>query len=158
MGIRLAIVPIPMVAIIAILLLAASSAIAAGDDTGRLSTLLDQFLAGASQNDIAAHERFWGDDLVYTSSNGARFGKSEILAGIRAAVPEQPAAPQTVYSAEDVDIRIYGDTAVVVFRLVGVLEGSVLQYFNTGTFVRRDGEWRAVAWQATRIPASDDGD
>jgi hypothetical protein len=29
----------------------------------------------------------------------------------------------------------------------------VSQYFNTGTFLKREGEWRAVAWQATRIPA-----
>jgi hypothetical protein len=28
-----------------------------------------------------------------------------------------------------------------------------MEYFNTGTFRKRDGEWRAVAWQATRIPS-----
>jgi hypothetical protein len=31
-----------------------------------------------------------------------------------------------------------------------------LQYFNTGTFLKRDGEWRALAWQATVIPAVDE--
>jgi hypothetical protein len=32
------------------------------------------------------------------------------------------------------------------------LAPEVLYYYNTGTFLRRDGEWRVVAWQATRIP------
>lgn len=135
-----------------VLLLLATPAIAADDETSRLSTLLDQFLAGASRNDIDAHERFWSDELVYTSSSGTRFGKSDILAGIRASAPEQLDEPPTIYTAEDVDIRLYGNTAVVAFRLVGTSEGSVQQYLNTGTFIRRDGEWRAVAWQATRIP------
>ena len=29
---------------------------------------------------------------------------------------------------------------------------STENYLNTGTFLRRNGEWRAVAWQATREP------
>jgi len=60
-----------------------------------------------------------------------------------------------VYSAEDVQIRLYGDTAVVAFRLMGSPRGGggqLMQYFNTGTFVKRDQQWRAVAWQATIIP------
>jgi hypothetical protein len=37
----------------------------------------------------------------------------------------------------------------VAFRLVTATQ----QYFNTGTFVKREGRWQAVAWQATKIPA-----
>src|SRR5262249_37768835 len=25
-------------------------------------------------------------------------------------------------------------------------------FFNTGTFLKRNGQWRVIAWQATRIP------
>lgn len=123
-----------------------------------LSSMLDDFLAGASVNDAAAHERFWSDDLVYTSSRGLRFGKAEILEGLQAEDEAGDSGPEVVYSAEDVRIREYGDTAVVAFRLLGALQddsGDVLEYLNTGTFVRRDGEWRVVAWQATAIPAKD---
>jgi hypothetical protein len=43
--------------------------------------------------------------------------------------------------------------AIVAFRLIGTAEdGTVQQYFNTGTFLKRDGAWRVVAWQATKIP------
>ena len=35
----------------------------------------------------------------------------------------------------------------------GSLDKAVVtQYLNTGTFVRRKGEWRAAAWQSTRMP------
>ncbi len=117
-----------------------------------LTELLRAFLDGASRNEIAAHERFWADDLVYTSSAGERTNKSEILASLRE-TPETPEEPLN-YSAEDIRIRQYDDLAVVAFRLVGTPAGaadkSPLHYLNTGTFLRRDGEWRAVAWQATR--------
>lgn len=120
-------------------------------DARVLTDLLNEFLAAASHNDAAAHHRFWAEQLVYTSSAGARFGKSDILESLAEAEP----GPATVYSAEDVRIQQYGDTAVVAFRLLGrVQEGEreLLQFYNTGTFVKADGEWRAVAWQATRVP------
>jgi ketosteroid isomerase-like protein len=119
-----------------------------------LTALLEQFLAGASRNDIAVHERFWADDLIYTRSAGVRVGKQEILDGMRAA-PAAASEPAVTYSAEDIRIQQYGDTAVVAFRLVGRTEGAsaaTQYYLNTGTFVKREGEWRAVAWQATRVP------
>ena len=125
-----------------------------------LIKLLDEFLAGASANNMAAHERFWSDDLVYTSSAGERYGKADIIGPMKDAegkdAPETAAnKPATVYGREALLVRVYGDTAVVTFRLVGTEQTEppvVSQYYNTGTFLLRDGEWRAVAWQATRIP------
>ena len=141
-----------------VLYLAFSTTVGAASDDQVLAELLNDFLAGASVNDASAHERFWDDDLVYTSSAGLRFGKADILDGINS--DGEPAAeePAVVYSAEDVRIRLYGDTAVVAFRLLGTGQGDageVSEYFNTGTFVKRQNEWRAVAWQATVIPVPD---
>ena len=120
-----------------------------------LTALLEAFLDAASRNDVAIHERFWADDLVYTSSSGRRTNKAEILESLRASADadadaDAGASEPSEYSAEDVRIRQYGDTAIVAFRLVGRTGSSVEYFLNTGTFVRRDGEWRAVAWQATR--------
>lgn len=129
----------------------------ASDDAAQLTRLLNEFLAGASVNDAEAHQRFWADDLVYTSSGGERFGKQEILDGLRAEGAET-AEPAVVYSAADISIRLYGDMAVVAFRLLGTAQGEpaeVAQYLNTGTFQKREGEWRAVAWQATKVPQAD---
>ena len=40
------------------------------DDFGEITAMLHTFLAGAG--DANEHERFWADDLVYTSSEGTR--------------------------------------------------------------------------------------
>lgn len=127
----------------------------AGSDEEQLTDLLNDFMAGASANDVTAHERFWAEDLVYTSSRGLRFGKNDILEGMRAEPDPDSSEPQVVYAAEDISIRLYGDTAVVAFRLVGTPQAGdekAMHYFNTGTFVKLDQQWQAVAWQATMIP------
>jgi hypothetical protein len=124
-------------------------------DEVELTRLLREFLAGASHNDSAVHERFWADELVYTGSSGRRRGKAEVLADVRAAASSAPSAgPATTYTAEDIRIQQYGDTAIVAFRLVGTIgsgeKAQVARYLNTGTFLKRNREWRAVAWQSTK--------
>ena len=123
-----------------------------------LTQLLKEFLDGASRNDVAAHDRFWADDLIYTRSSGVRMGKAKILENARSG-PTAASSEPTDYSAEDIRIRQYGDTAVLAFRLVGRTGSGpqpvVEHYLNTGTFVKRNGEWRVVAWQSTRVPESE---
>ncbi len=82
-------------------------------DSKELTALLNNFLAGASRNDAAVHDRFWADDLIYTRSAGKRVGKAEIMANVK----PQPNEPETTYSAEDIRIQQYGTTAIVAFRL-----------------------------------------
>ena len=146
----------PLVALLAFIAVGSFDARASGPApaAGELTRLLQEFLAGASRNDVAAHERFWADDLIYTRSAGERIGKADILESLRAE-PAASGEPAVVFSAEDIRIQQYGDTAVVAFRLVGRTAGEAsapMQYLNTGTFVRRNGEWRAVAWQSTKVP------
>lgn len=143
---------VPLFGMACVLLLSSATSIAG--DREDLRQMLDDFLAHAGE--APAHERFWAEDLVYTSSRGTRTNKAEILATFdepenksRRADPE--------YWGEDVDIRVYGDTAVVAFRLVGKLpdEEEQQNYLNTGTFLKRDGVWKVVAWQATKIPPAE---
>ncbi len=134
-------------------LLIAASPLALADDEAALAALLEEFLANVDQ--ASMHDRFWADELVYTSSNGTRFGKETIMAGF-----ETPAddSQSPSYSAEAVDIRLYDDMAIVAFELVGIdPDGTVSRYLNTGTFVMRNDAWKAIAWQATRIPAGEAG-
>jgi len=129
-----------------------------------LTALLNEFLAGVSRGDASVHERFWADDLIYTSAAGRRIGKADILKDSRPAAgekdkPAAPPAPSTTYVAEDIRVHEYGDTAVLAFRLVGTTNkpagAETTRYLNTGTFVRRGGQWRAVGWQATRQMEAD---
>jgi len=125
--------------------------VANASDESELTMLLNAFLANSGTE--AAHKRFWADELVYTSSSGTRTNKAEILQSFENTDPE---AADPVYSADQVQIQVFGDTAIVAFRLVSTPpEGSketIAYYFNTGTFLKRSGEWAAVAWQATSIP------
>jgi ketosteroid isomerase-like protein len=126
-------------------------------DAAVLTALLKEFLAGASRNDVAIHDRFWGEDLIYTGSAGRRIGKPDIMGELRSPPPSTtPAAETATYSAEDVRIHQYGNTAVVAFRLVGTTPSRVTNYLNTGLFLKRQGRWQAVGWQATRMPRTED--
>src|SRR5579864_3761938 len=81
-------------------------------DAAELTKLLKDFLAGASRNDAAMHDRFWAEDLIYTSSSGRRMGKAEIMRDQRSASPVKAGAPATGFSAEEIRIQQYGDTAI----------------------------------------------
>ena len=130
----------------------ASSAPAAPE----LTRLLLAFLDGAGRNDPATHDRFWADDLIYTGSAGRRVGKASIMSDLKSAPAPKPEDPRMTYGAEDIRIQQYGDAALVAFRLVATTVSPdsthVAKYLNSGFFIRRKGEWRAVGWQATKLP------
>jgi len=128
----------------------------AAPDAGELTTLLNEFLAGASRNDAAMHDRFWADDVIYTGSGGRRRGKAEIMKDVRSAPALKPGDPTTIYTSEDIRIQQYGNTAVVAFRLVGTTQRNgrteIGNFLNSGTLLKRNGKWQVVNWQATRMP------
>lgn len=129
-------------------------------DAAELSKLLNDFLAGASRNDAAVHDRFWAEDVIYTGSGGRRRGKADIMRDVRSAPAPKPGDPTTVYTAADVRIQQYGNVGVVAFRLVATTvkdaKSEVMNYLNSGTFVKRDGKWQVVNWQSTRMPPEEE--
>lgn len=145
--------------IIPLFLLAPNQTLLAQSQTAKkeLTQLLHRFMKGASENDAEMHDRFWAEDLIYTSSSGQRFGKAQIMAGFEESGNAQASdEPGTVYTAEDIQIQVYDDMVIVAFRLVGKTEtaegAQINRYLNSGTFIKRNGQWKAVNWQATKIP------
>lgn len=143
--------------LVSILSIALPSMGQTSDDPTELRLLLNEFLDGAGRNDRLIHDRFWAEDLIYTSSTGRRFGKAELMKGVVEAPAPKAGDPTTRYSAADVDIRVFGDFAVVAFKLVSTTttadgKASSRNNLNTGTFVKRDDRWQAIAWQSTVIP------
>src|SRR5262247_2180858 len=126
-------------------------------DADELTKLLKEFLAGASRNDATTHDRFWAEDLIYTSSSGRRIGKADIMRDVRSAPAPKPGDPTTTYGAEDIRIQQYGDAAIVAFRLVGTTmkdgKSVVSNYLNTGTFLKRNGKWQVVSCRRPKCPA-----
>lgn len=141
---------------IAVLMLAFAVHAQTAPDAGELTRLLKEFLDGASRNDAAIHDRFWAEDLIYTGSSGRRRSKADVMRDVRSAPAPKPGDPTTTFTAEDIRIQQYGDTAIVAFRLVGTTKSAekteVGNYLNTGTFLKRKGKWQVVSWQATKVP------
>ncbi|HEV8487118.1 MAG TPA: nuclear transport factor 2 family protein [Blastocatellia bacterium] len=146
--------------VIAMLMLALGLYAQTAPDAAELTRLLKEFLDGASRNDAAVHNRFWAEDLIYTGSSGRRISKADLMRDVRSAPAPKRAEPTTTYSADDIRIQQYGNTAIIAFRLVGTTEQDgktqVAQYLNTGTFLKRNGMWQAVSWQATRMPRAEE--
>jgi ketosteroid isomerase-like protein len=143
-------------AMVALMMLATGARAQKAPDGAELTKLLREFLAGASRDDAAMHDRFWAEDLIYTGSSGRRIGKADIMREVRSAPAPKAEDPKTTYSAADIRIQQYGDAAIVAFRLIGTTEKdgteTASNWLNTGTFLKRDDQWRAVSWQATRVP------
>jgi len=143
--------------LLVVLLMASTTIAQSAADAAELTKLLNDFLAGASTSDATMHDRFWADDLIYTGSGGRRRGKAEIMRDVRSAPAAKPDDSITVYSAEDTRVQLYGNTAVLAFRLVATTKRAgmteVGNYLNSGTFVKRDGKWQVVNWQSTKVPA-----
>lgn len=59
------------------------------------------------------------------------------------------------YTLTDITVRVYGDTGIVAGRWAGVLtiEGKDVDasFRFTDTFVKREGQWYAVASQDTKV-------
>lgn len=112
-----------------------------------VEALVRNFLANVPKNDPKVFQDFFADDVIYTRSAGVTVDKAEILKniGVRAANE-----PQATYEGDQFTVHPYGDVAVVNFRLIQH-NGNQTNYFrNTGTFLKREGKWQAVAWQATK--------
>jgi len=126
--------------------------------THQLAAMLNQFLDDASHGNRAGFDHFFADDVIYTGSNGVVRTKPEIMKNVGSMKPTPD--KKTTYSAADVTVHDFGDAAIVAFRLVARTETKNAKglrvetdsYRNTGTFVRRNGRWQVVAWQATKIP------
>src|SRR5580692_4139904 len=119
-----------------------------------VTALLREFIAGAGGGDRAIFEKFFADDVIYTRASGVVITKASIMASLGKPAPASEG--KSTYSAEDITVHEYGDTVIVAFRLEGRTEHSdgkveTAHYRNTGTFLRRNGRWQAVAWQATKI-------
>lgn len=120
----------------------------------QVTALLKEFMDAAGRNDRAVFDKFFADDVIYTRSTGAVITKADIMGSLGKAPSTTP--EKTTYSAEDISVNAYDGMAVVAFRLVGRTDrndgtSETTNYRNTGTFLRRDGRWQVVAWQATKI-------
>jgi ketosteroid isomerase-like protein len=121
--------------------------------TQQVTQLVQDFLANVPKNDPKVFQEFFADDVIYTRATGLTVSKSDILRNIDVRATSDP---QMTFEADDFTVHPYGEMAVVNFRLIAHNtengKPTTAYYRNTGTFLKRNGKWQAVAWQATKVP------
>jgi ketosteroid isomerase-like protein len=102
------------------------------------------------KSDTVALDRLWADDHIFTNPLGVVQTKAQRLA-------EMKSGGRTIesFSIADVQVRVYGNTAVVTSRatLKGQRQGQDIsgQFRGIDVYVKKQGSWQVVAAQATRI-------
>jgi ketosteroid isomerase-like protein len=102
------------------------------------------------KNDPEAIDRFLADDWIIIDPDGGIIDKPRFLGVIRSGT-----LSHEMMDSDDVRVRIYGDAAIVTALTTtkGKFMGQefTTQERATDMFVRRDGRWRCVVSQPTRV-------
>lgn len=118
-----------------------------------LLKLQREWLDAYQKHDADALERIEADDFTLTEADGKVTTKAEDVASIRNAKPPQP---DDSFDVEDVKVRLYNDTAILMGRVIlkyrNKGEMVVERYRYTDTYLKRRGRWQVIASQLTRIP------
>ena len=121
-----------------------------GNTEHAIRQLVNEQANAQQKNDTAALERIWADDFTFTNSSGEVQTKAQRLAEIKSGELKFESI-----RIDDVQVRVYGDTAVVTGRgtVKGQRRGQDLtgQSRSTSVYVKKQGRWQVVATQITRI-------
>ncbi len=113
------------------------------DDAVDLEMLERAWVDAVNRRDAAVVSRIMADDFSGIDSTGRGVtGRDYLLEVLNGSVP-------AITIAQDVKIRLFGDSAVVTSRIN--LETVPRWSGLTNVYVRRQGRWRCVASQATWI-------
>ena len=98
------------------------------------------------RGDVAALERLFADEFIYTSPKAEVLDKKQQIAALSSGGLKLTGA-----KSDDVRIRIYGETAVMTGRFTARAERAgkteMIEERYTAVWVRRDGPWQLVAEQ-----------
>lgn len=120
-------------------------------DIQQLKRIQQQLAEAWVARDRDTIERLVAPDWIVTHVAGQRLTRSDVLRDML----ESSATRIESMTVDDVDVRLFGDTAVVTGRTHarGVQTGAAFDVTLrfTDVFVRRSDEWQAVASHASLI-------
>ena len=146
------------IAIATLLLAGVASTTAAQSPTSNrteqeLKRLTREVSDSALRGDKAVAERYLADKYIETDG----FGKVATRAKVLANYPGVPASMKATMDLEDIQVHVYGDTAVVSTRGVMHLEANGQKITNsyriTDIWMRRNAGWQLIAEHYSNIPA-----
>jgi ketosteroid isomerase-like protein len=116
-----------------------------------LSAQADAWDRAIVRKDRAAIVQNMADDFRQIDGAGNVESKTSFVEGLLS--PDLQIDP---YVVEDFDVRVYGDVALLSgrTRMTGRQQGKPFSshYRYIDVYVRREGEWRVVSVQISRIP------
>jgi len=126
----------------------------ASKDEQELKQLEDEWLNTYLRGDRATFDRIVADDFTGTDESAVLRNKAQEKELVQA---PPPGGIKVSLTNEDVQVRIYGDTAIVTGRIVQKAERAGQDSFGfqsrfTDTFLKRQGRWQVVARHYSRIP------
>lgn len=109
-----------------------------------LEQLNDGFIRSVRTSDVRWFDEHLADDFLNTNPDGALIGRAAFL--------EQIARPCPVakFAAEDIRIRVMGDTAIIHGRTTYETNGRPAAGQYTDVWMRRQGRWLCEAAHVTR--------
>lgn len=127
---------------------------AAQPDAGQeLRAANHAYNAALIAGDVAALERIFATELIYTSPRGELMDRAAQLESIRSKTLRIESA-----TGSDEQIRLYGETGIVIgrFEVRGTFNAQAFHAVEryTSVWVKRDGRWQLVAEQGTLLPKS----
>jgi len=109
------------------------------------------WLDAYEQHDSKAMEAIVADDFTITFPDGSIQTKPSILASLK----QSRSSPPLKFYTEDVQARVYGDTVILIGRVVTEWQqnGKAMKEENryTDTYVKRGGRWQVVASHLSNV-------
>jgi ketosteroid isomerase-like protein len=125
-------------------------AVQKGADEQALRKLIDELAVAVGRNDVAALDRIYADGFTFVSDSGAILTKAQRLAALKSGELKYESV-----SFDEVNVRLYGDTAVATFRATSKGQSNGQNFSGpfrvTTTFVKMKGRWQEVSAQSTPI-------
>ena len=115
-----------------------------------IAALLQESLDAMVARDLAALDRLWADDYVMTHTGKVstkvltKAQRIETFKKLKKSPPTFESA-----AADDVDVRLYDNFAVVTSRLTWKKGGGqIIQHRLTTVWLKRKGRWQMIAGHA----------
>jgi hypothetical protein len=108
----------------------------------------------ALRRDMTAWSRHVADDCIFSTDDGELHTKAQFIEH----VGNMPADYDRSVNPRDYVIHVYGDTAVVNFRLTGHEQFTdsdiISEQRQTETYIKRNGSWLLIARQWDNMPVN----
>jgi ketosteroid isomerase-like protein len=122
----------------------------AEDVQEQLKKLETDRAAAIVKGDVATLEKQTSDDYTLINMNGQMSDKSQMVNNFKTGQTKL-----TSDELSDMKVRVYGNTAVITGKadVKGTLGGNDAtgQIMFTRVYVKKGGQWQAVAFQQTRV-------